>query len=252
MTHTALITGAASGIGAACAAAIAALPDTRLALADIDAGTLARTAEKLGSDRCLTLAFDVADPAGWADAEAQIKARFGRIDWAVVNAGVADAAPIAEMSFDAWRRVLSTNLDGAFLTLQTTMRLMTNSGAVVAIASAAGVKAEPGIAAYAASKAGLLQLARVAAKEGAANQIRVNAIAPGGVKTPIWRAVPMFAELVEKTGSEDGAYAEMAKFATPLGRYAEADEIAALALNLLRDTAPVTGATIIVDGGYTL
>jgi len=122
----------------------------------------------------------------------------------------------------------------------------------VAVASAAGLKAEPGVAAYGASKAGLIQLARVAAKELAGRQIRVNAIAPGGVETPVWDAVPMFADRAREIG-RNAAFAEMAAMATPLGRYATAEEVAEQIAFLLSDSAAtVTGSVLVSDGGYTL
>src|SRR3546814_12917202 len=120
------------------------------------------------------------------------------------------------MDFADWRRVMSVNLDGAFLTLRTAMRAMKSSGgAIVLTASVAGVKAEPGIAAYGASKAAVIQLARIAAKEGAPDGIRVNAIAPGGVETPIWSSMPFFADMVMDMGSEAAAFEAMGKIATP-------------------------------------
>ena len=119
--------------------------------------------------------------------------------------GSAPAARSSIWSFAEWRRVLSINLDGAFLTLQAAMRALKaggKGGAIVLTASAAGVKAEPGIAAYGASKAAVIHLARIAAKEGAPDQIRVNAIAPGGVETPIWSDLAFFQDLVAQHGSE--------------------------------------------------
>jgi 2-keto-3-deoxy-L-fuconate dehydrogenase len=170
----------------------------------------------------------------------------------VINAGIAGAAPIAELPFDEWRRILSVNLDGAFLTLRAAMRAISGAGSIVAVASAAGIKAEPGIAAYAASKAALIQLVRVAAKEGAVRKLRVNAIAPGGVETAVWDAVPMFAHRVAEIG-RDAAFAELAAMATPLGRYAQPDEIAGQIAFLLSDAcATVTGSVLVSDGGYTL
>jgi NAD(P)-dependent dehydrogenase (short-subunit alcohol dehydrogenase family) len=135
------------------------------------------------------------------------------------------------------------------------MRAIASNGAggsIVVTASAAGVKAERGIAAYAASKAGAIQLARVAAKEGAERKIRVNVIAPGGVETPIWDAVPIFADRAAEIGRE-AAFAELAAMATPLKRYAQPDEIAAqIAFLLSDDCATVTGSVFVSDGGYTL
>ena len=99
-----------------------------------------------------------------------------------------------------------------------------------------------------------MQLARVAAKEGAARRIRVNAIAPGGVDTPIWDQTPFFRELVEQHGGNRAvALDAMAAMATPLGRYASADEIAAQIAFLLSDAAAtITGAVLVSDGGYSL
>jgi NAD(P)-dependent dehydrogenase (short-subunit alcohol dehydrogenase family) len=120
-------------------------------------------------------------------------------------------------------------------------------------ASAAGFKPEPGIGAYAASKAAVIQLARVAAKEGAAARIRVNAIAPGGVETPIWASQPFFQELVEAHGGEEGAYRAIAGIGTPLGRFAKPGEIAAqIAFLLSDDAAFTTGSVLLSDGGYSL
>jgi NAD(P)-dependent dehydrogenase (short-subunit alcohol dehydrogenase family) len=191
---------------------------------------------------------DVADPALWQGAD------LTGLTHAVVNAGIAAVGPIETLAFEDWRRVMAVNLDGAFLTLQAAMRAIrsTGGGSIVLTASAAGLKAEQEIAAYAASKAGVIHLARVAAKEGAAGGIRVNVIAPGGVETPIWDEVPMFAERAEAVG-RDAAFAEMAAMATPLKRYAKPEEIAAqIAFLLSDDCATVTGTLFVSDGGYTV
>lgn len=252
-----LVTGAASGIGAACARRLAANASAPLILVDRDSEALntladALIAEGRAKDSVRALAFDVADEARWAEAEADIANAYGRLDWVIANAGVADSAPLADMSFAAWRRVLSVNLDGVFLTLRAAMRLIQDGGAIVVMASAAGLKAEPGIGAYSASKAGALQLMRVAAKEGAPRKVRVNALAPGGVETPIWSSQPWFQTMAREAGSERAAFDKLASMATPLGRYASAEEIARMAHMLLADSAPITGAALVVDGGYTL
>ncbi|MGE0830179.1 MAG: SDR family NAD(P)-dependent oxidoreductase [Hyphomonadaceae bacterium] len=253
----ALVTGAASGIGEATARRLATRATGGLILVDHNAQALAAAADRIGDapERVSTLAFDVTDPERWREAADFLGAQYGRLDWAVANAGIADASPIADLAFEDWRRVMAVNLDGVFLTLQTSMALMRGNaqgGAIVVVSSASGLKAEPGIAAYGASKAGALQLARVAAKEGAPDNIRVNAIAPGGVETPIWQSVPMFQELVRETGSEQAAFARMAEMATPLRYYATADDIGRQIEMLLTDPAPITGATMVIDGGYTL
>jgi 2-keto-3-deoxy-L-fuconate dehydrogenase len=241
----ALVTGAASGIGLATAQHLARAGVERLVLTDIDAAALAR----VELDCSLDLhPGDVRDEAHWAE----VAPSLAGLDLAVVNAGVAGAGPIADLALDDWRRIVSVNLDGAFLSLRAAMRAMEGrGGAIVAVASAAGIKAEAGVAAYGASKAGLIQLARVAAKEGAP-AIRVNAIAPAGVETPVWDAVPMFAERAKEIGRA-AAFAELAATATPLGRYATADEIAGQIAFLLSDAAAtITGAVLTSDGGYLL
>jgi len=257
----AMITGAASGIGLATARRLRDEGAHGLVLIDRDAEALERIEDEFLADDdkgLVTVMFDhdVTDAASWPRLEEKVREIFGGIDRLVVNAGVADNGEIAEMGFDAWRRVLSINLDGAFLTLQTGLRLIRaggKGGSVVVVGSAAGIKAEPGVGAYAASKAAVLQLARVAAREHAAAHIRINAIAPGGVETPIWEQAPFFQTMVEQTGSARAAFDQMAAMATPLGRFATADEIAGQIAFLLSDaSAPMTGAVLVSDGGYTL
>lgn len=152
--------------------------------------------------------------------------------------------------------MLGTNLDGTFLSLRASLRIMQRAGhgkSLVLTASVSGVKAEPGTAAYGASKAGVIQLAKVAAKEAAPLGIRVNAIAPGGVDTPIWDQVPFFQDMIRQHGSRDAAIAAMGALATPLGRYSSADEVAGQIGFLLSDAATgITGALLTADGGYSL
>lgn len=238
--RTALITGASSGIGLAVAQHLAANGAAKLILVDRD---------PLPDLPCEAIAAqgDIRDEAFWDSLD------LANLDHAVINAGVAGAGLIADLAYDEWRRILSVNLDGAFLTLRAAMRAMKGrGGSIVLTASAAGVKAEPGIAAYGASKAALLHLAKIAAKEGAKDKIRVNAIAPAGVETPVWDVIPMFAARAAEIG-RDAAFAEMARLATPLGRYAKPQEIAAqIAFLLSDDAALITGSTLLSDGGYTL
>lgn len=244
----ALVTGAASGIGLATARALATAGVSRLILTDIDADALARAYGELG-EIVEAVPGDVTDEALWRELAPELAG----LDLAVVNAGIATSGAIVDCTLADWRRVMAVNLDGAFLTLKAAMAAMQGrAGSIVVVASAAGVKAEPGIAAYAASKAGAIQLARVAAKEGAAQGLRVNAIAPGGVETPIWQAVPFFRDMAEKDG-EAAAFAAMARMATPLGRFATADEIAGQIAFLLSDAAAtITGSVLNSDGGYSL
>lgn len=245
----ALITGAASGIGAAVATRLAEAGAKKLILVDREEERLRDFGFTLPCERQMMIG-DVGDPEMWAEAD------LTGLTHAFVNAGIGAGGEIEALEFAEWRRVMAVNLDGAFLTLQAAMRAIRaggSGGAIVLTASAAGVKAEPGIAAYGASKAAVIHLAKIAAKEGASANIRVNAIAPGGVETPIWSELPFFQELVEKKGSEEAAYKAMAAMATPLGRYAQPQEIAAQVAFLLSDEAAyITGACLVSDGGYSL
>jgi 2-keto-3-deoxy-L-fuconate dehydrogenase len=244
-----LVTGAASGIGAATATRLANDGARKLILVDLDEDRLRDFAFSLPCERQVLIG-DVTDEQFWADAD------LTNLTHALVNAGIGAGGPIESLDFAEWRRVLSVNLDGAFLTLQAAMRSIRatgGGGGIVLTASVAGVKAEPGIAAYGASKAALIHLARIAAQEGAAANIRVNAIAPGGVETDIWKGVSFFTDLVEQTGSEEAAYKAMASMGTPLGRYAKAEEIAEQIAFLLSERASyTTGACLVSDGGYSL
>ena len=243
-----LITGAASGIGAATARRIAAGGARKLILADRDEQPLRDVADSLNVEKQLVVG-DVADEALWTNTD------LSGLTHALVNAGIGAGGAIDTLSFAEWRRVLTVNLDGAFLTLQAAMRAIKaggRGGAIVITASIAGFKAEPGIAAYAASKAGVIQLARVAAKEGAPDRIRVNAIAPGGVETAIWKGIEGFNQMVAAQG-EEAAFKAMAAMATPMARFAKPDEIAEqIAFLLSEKTAFTTGSVLVSDGGYSL
>lgn len=243
---TALVTGAASGIGAACARWVADHGAKRLVLVDRDEAGLAALELSCEVTR---FAGDVSDPALWDRVEAET----APLDHAVINAGIGAGGPLIETALEEWRRVMAVNLDGAFLSLRTALRLLRDGGSVVLTASVSGFKAEPGTAAYGASKAAVIQLAKVAAQEAIPRRIRVNAIAPGGVDTPIWDSLPFFQGLVAQTGSRKAAIEAMAKMATPLARYASPEEIAGQIGFLLSDAAAnITGTVLVSDGGYSL
>lgn len=243
--RSALVTGAASGIGAACARALDQAGARRLVLVDKDGESLTRLDLRAEVER---IAADVADPRTWSDLEGALL----DVDHAVVNAGIGAGGAIAEIDFADWRRVMDVNLDGAFLTLAAAMRAMkARGGSVVVVSSATAIKPVAGIGPYGIAKAAVAHMARIAALEGAAQAIRVNAIAPGGVDTAIWDQSSEFQALVEREGRQAALKAFAAT--TPRGAFASADEIAATILFLLSDAAAnITGHVLVSDGGYTL
>jgi 2-keto-3-deoxy-L-fuconate dehydrogenase len=248
----ALITGAASGIGAAFARLAVREGAEGIALLDRNLEGLEQIAAEL---KCpaVTASGDVGDASVWPAFEAEIAERFKRIDLSLANAGVGHPMqPIASLDPEVWSRVINVNLTGAFLTLRTAMRLMNEDGAIVLVSSSMGVKPSANTAGYGASKAALIQLAKIAALEGAPKRIRVNAISPGGVETPLFRDADFFQGLIKQTGSERAAFDALAS-RTPLGRYSSAEETAGLIAFLMsEDAAQITGANLVADAGMTL
>jgi 2-keto-3-deoxy-L-fuconate dehydrogenase len=244
-----LVTGAASGIGAAVARALAS-EGARVVLADLDGAGAERVAGELGSGGALGLQLDVRREEHWERVLEAAEGTFGRLDGLVHCAGISAGSPLVDTALSEWRRVLETNLDGAFLAVRAALRRMGGGGSIVLIGSASGIRPAAGAAAYSASKAALAMLARTAAKEARERKLRVNVVSPAGVKTALWRQMPFFVELVRQHGSEDAAFAALCG---PGERFAEPEEVAAAVLFLLSDAAAhLTGVELPVDGGYTL
>ncbi|MGB3753661.1 MAG: SDR family oxidoreductase [Parerythrobacter sp.] len=244
--RTALVTGAASGIGAACARWLDARGVAELILVDTDAAGL----DALDLDCTVRpIIGSVADPALWETLEAG----WDGVDHAVVNAGIGGSGLMSELSFQAWRRVMDVNLDGAFLTLATALRGFgkRGGGSAVVVASSTGIKPIPGIGPYGVAKAGVAHMARIAAAENAGANIRVNAVAPGGVDTAIWDGSPEFRAAVAAKGRQTALKAMAAS--TPLGTFATPDLIAGeIGFLLSDDAANITGHVLVGDGGFTL
>lgn len=246
--RSALVTGAASGIGAACATALAARGAAKLFLVDVDEAGMA--ALQLGDAEVVHVVGSVADEALWDDLTLQMAG----LDQAIVNAGIGGWGAIADLEMAEWRRVMEVNLDGAFLTLRAALRAMREGGkggSAVITASTTGVKPVAGIGPYGVAKAAVAHMARIAALEGAPLGIRVNAIAPGGVDTAIWEGGEDFVKSVERIGRE-ATIQNMAK-TTPLGRFATSQQIAGDILHMLSDAGSnITGHVLVSDGGFTL
>jgi NAD(P)-dependent dehydrogenase (short-subunit alcohol dehydrogenase family) len=252
----ALVTGAASGIGRETAMRLAAEAGT-VCCADLnDAGTQ-RSVESIvaAGHHATAHHLNVTLESDWAAVCESITTLHGRLDILVNSAGISSASPLVETAYDEWKRVLSVNLDGAFLATRSAIRMMSRlGGSIVHLSSASGIKPASGASAYSTSKAALCMLARAAAKEcrDRGVPVRVNTVCPGGVKTPLWTTMPFFQTLVEKLGSEEAAYAAIAK-GVPGGAFSEAPDVVNAILFLASDESRfVTGTDLVVDGGYVL
>ena len=236
----ALVTGAARGIGQAIALQLAS-DGADLALCDVKVEWLEDTAAKVKAlgRRVETYAMNVADGAAVGEAVAKVAADFGRIDVLVNNAGITRDTLLIRMSEEDWDAVLDINLKGAFLVTKAVVKYMMKqrSGAIVNIASVVGIMGNAGQANYTASKAGLIALTKTTAKELGSRNVRVNAVAPGFIRTA----------MTDKL-SEPAKEAMLRN--VPLGRPGEPEDVAKAVAFLASDNAAyVNGQTLAVCGG---
>lgn len=241
-----IVTGAGSGIGYV-AAQLMAKAGAKVLLSDVnvESGT---KAEREIIEAGGTAKFIKADIANENEVRAMIDAAtetYGGLDGAFNNAAIAQLSiPLHELPTEIWQRNIDINLTGTFFCMKYEIIAMLQSGggSIVNTASAAGVVAFPLAPEYCSSKHGVVGLTRSAALDYGGKNIRVNAILPGAVRTPM-----LMKAMTENPGMED-----YLRSIHPLGRYAEASEVAEAALWLLSDAASfITGAAIPVDGGYT-
>ncbi len=243
--RVALVTGASSGLGRQFARALAD-NDAAVALVARRAGRLAdlqKSIEAAGG-RAMAVEADVTDRAAMARAFDAAEKAFGTVTILVNNAGVAQSGRATDMAAEEWRKVLATNLDAVFFCAQEAARRMLAAktpGAIINIASVLGLSVAKGVAAYAAAKAGVVQLTKALAVELAFKGVRVNAIAPG------WFVTEMNEEYL---ASEAGA---AIKREIPMGRFGKERDLDGALLLLASDAGHyITGATIVVDGGQVV
>jgi NAD(P)-dependent dehydrogenase (short-subunit alcohol dehydrogenase family) len=236
-----VVTGGARGIGLAIGQWFLS-NNYQVALLDIDKTTLDKTLLSFGvNNDVIGIHCDVSKPKEVERAAQEIVKRFGRVDALVNNAGVAVFKPVFETSFEEWRTVLDTNLDGAFICSQTFGPLIVEGGggAIVNIASISGLRASTLRVAYGTSKAALIQLTKQYAVELGNSNVRVNVIAPGPVETEM-------AKLVHSVAIRTDYYDTI-----PLGRYGTPEEMANTVGFLCSDEAAfINGQVLAVDGGF--
>lgn len=235
----AVITGGASGIGEA-TARLFVQEGAKVVLADLNEEKGQALATELG-EMATFVQVDVTVEADVQEMFAKAKEAYGKVDILFNNAGIGGMGASDELSFEEWRQVIQINLDAVFLVAKHGIKAMkeNGSGSIVNTASILGHVGQAETAAYTASKGGVVNLTRALAVEFAKESIRVNAVCPGYIETPLLEALdePMKQHLVSLH---------------PIGRLGRDDEVAKAVLFLASDDASfVTGANLLVDGGYT-
>ncbi|MGB2357668.1 MAG: SDR family NAD(P)-dependent oxidoreductase [Paracoccaceae bacterium] len=240
----ALVTGGGTGIGLAIARALAA----HGALVTIT-GRRIEVLQDVAGDGLYALAMDVTDESAQRDTIAKAVAARGPIQICVANAGIAEGRALQKTEMDLWRRIMTTNLDGAFITIRESMRSMVQAdwGRVIAVSSIAGIRGLKGGGAYAASKHGLIGLIRSYSEEYLGGPITFNALCPGYVDTPI---IDANLAAIQKRGFSQEQAMDMMVGSNLHKRLIDADEVAQAALWLCAPSAAsVNGQTINIAGG---
>lgn len=230
-----LATGGGSGLAAATARRFAA-EGGRVAVLDLDGGRAESVASEL--DGSVGIACDVADESSVQAAVAEARERLGRLDCVLNAAGFVHFAPVEELAVEDWNRMLAVHLTGTFLACKTTLPHLraAGGGSIVNVASVTALVARANLAAYTAAKGGIIAFSRQFALEAGADDVRVNVIAPGSVRTPMTHSV----------------YPEGALPQSIQARLAEPEEIASTACFLFSDDASFfTGSLLVADGGAT-
>jgi 3-hydroxybutyrate dehydrogenase len=250
---TAVVTGAASGIGKEIARTFATA-GALVAIADLNLDAARAAAEELDSSggRVIAVAMDVTSESEVESGMAAAVSAFGRIDILVSNAGIQIVAPLDELSFADWKRLLAIHLDGAFLTTREALRQMyrQGNGSIIYMGSVHSKEASLLKAPYVTAKHGLIGLAKVVAKEGAKHGVRANVICPGFVRTPLVdRQIP---EQARELGiSEDAVIRNIMLKDTVDGEFTTVRDVAEAALFFASfESNALTGQSLIVSHGW--
>jgi len=249
----AVITGAASGIGKEIARTFAQAGAT-IVIADRDAAAARATAEELGSSgrRTLAVAMDVTSESDVESGMEEVIAKCQRIDVLISNAGIQIVAPLDQLPFADWKRLLSIHLDGAFLTTRAALKHMyrQGGGSIIYMGSVHSKEASLLKAPYVTAKHGLIGLAKVVAKEGAQHGVRANVICPGFVRTPLVdKQIP---EQAQRLGiSEDAVIKDIMLKDTVDGEFTTVRDVAEAALFFASfESNALTGQSLIVSHGW--
>src|SRR6201992_1762663 len=240
---TAFITGGNSGIGLATAKLFIA-EGAKVAITGRNKETLAAAAKELGPN-ALAIVGDATDIAATEAAVKTAAKKFGKLDIIFANAGIPGGTPLGSATLDVFEKVIRTNLTAVFFTVQAALPHLNDGASIILNGSVISVLGNPGYAAYAASKAGVRAMARVMASELSPRNIRVNVVAPGAIRTPIWGAALATPEAEKAFEKRIGA-------TTPLGRIGEPGHVAKTVLFLASDDAAhIQGQELFIDGGTT-
>ncbi len=242
---TCIVTGAAGSLGLAGARRFAE-EGARIMLVDRDRAALDAALKTLPEGRATAMLADITDARETAAYVNATVARWGPIDVLFSNAGISGVIrPVTDYPEDVFDAVIAVNLKGSFLACKYGLPAMRDGGSIIMTSSVVGVTSDPGIAAYAASKHGLIGLMRTVAKEAAPRRIRVNAVAPGPIDNDFQRTVE--SGLTQALGTDAAKFLDSV---IPLGRHAKAEEVAESVLFLASDrSAFTTGSVLMADGG---
>jgi len=242
----ALITGGNSGIGLATARLFVA-EGAQVAITGRDPKTLDEALAELGPN-ARAYRVEVTNADDRRQLFAALAKDFGKLDIVFANAGISGRTPAGSTDEAIFDNVIHTNLNAAFFTVNSAVPLLNDNASIIFSGSVHNYLGQPGVAAYAATKGALVSMARSIAADLAPRNIRVNVVAPGAIKTPIWKRGP-------RAGASEEASAKLAKFfssAIPQGRWGEPEEIAKAVLFLASDDSSYVNAVeLMVDGGLT-